>query len=93
MVHVREAGNRSSSGTITGALRALGFKAEQFTTGKWNVHTGSVEADGVWYFYNGNDFLGATSLTGPVCRFFLTLELVAAYTGDPDCEYYNSTKR
>ena len=61
IVHVGEAGSPSSSAVVTGALRALGFKAEQFKSSN-NYRAGSVEVDGETYYYEGNDFLGSDSI-------------------------------
>ena len=87
VLYTGEAGSQSSSALLTGAFRAMGLKAEQFRTPKNKYRAGSVEADGKTYFYNGNDFLGSTSKTGPVCRFFQSFEHVEDYLGNPDCTY------
>ena len=86
VLYVGEAGSPSSSALLTVAFRAVGLKAEQFMTLKGKSRAGSVEADGETYYYDGNDFLGSTSKTGPVCRFFQTLETVDEYGAMPDCE-------
>ena len=87
IVYVGEAGSPSSAGTITGALRALGLKAEQFTTPRNRARAGSVEADGVWYYYDGNDFLGDYVKTAPICELFRTnLDWVEDYKYDLDCD-------
>ena len=94
IVYVGEAGSGSAAGTVTGALRALGFKAEQFTTGALNVNAGSVEADGVWYYYNGNDPMALIVVDGIVkphpnlCDFFRTLEQVENQEYESTCEDY-----
>ena len=94
IVYVGEAGSQSSSGTVTGALRVLGLKAEQFTTGALNIHAGSVEADGVWYYYDGNDPMALIVVDGIVkphpnlCDFFRTLEQVENQEYELTCEDY-----
>ena len=89
IVYVGEAGSPSSSAVVTGALRALGLKAEQFTTRRNNVNAGSVEADGVWYYYDGNDFLGSDSLMVPLCSYLSgrdNLEWIENQKYDLDCD-------
>ena len=86
VVYVGEAGSGASSAAITGAFRALGLKAEQFSTARMNFHAGSVEADGERYYYNGNDFLGRVPPPLPLCILFRTLEQVDNYEYDRDCD-------
>ena len=86
MVYVGEAGSGASSAVITGAFRALGLKAERFSTARMNFHAGSVEADGETYYYNGNDPMGRNLKRGPLCTYFRTLEQVDNYEYDPDCD-------
>ena len=89
IVEVAEAGSTSSGAAITGAFRALGFKAEQFRSpNKFNA--GSVEVDGETYYYNGNDFLGSDSVADwiRVCMFFRTLEQVETRNYSLDCDNY-----
>ena len=69
VLYVGEAGSPSSSALLTGTFRAVGLKAEQFTTPKNKVRAGSVEADEIVYYYDGNDFLGSDSLTTPLCVY------------------------
>ena len=76
IVHVGEAGSPSACAVITGALRAVGLKAEQFQTPRNIRRAGSVEVDGQTYFYNGNVFLGRESATADLCNFFQTLDEV-----------------
>ena len=82
ILYVGEAGSPSVSAAITGAFRVLGLKAEQFLTPRKKIRAGSVEADGVNYFYSGNDPMNRNLKTGPIGRFFQTLEQVE------DEEYY-----
>ena len=87
IVYTGQAGSPTSSGVITGALRALGLKAEHFRSPKNVRRAGSVEVGGRTYYYNGNDFLGAASghITTPVCGFFRTLEQVENHEYSRDC--------
>ena len=50
ILYVGEAGSPSSSAVLTGAFRAIGLKAEQFTTLKNKFRAGFVEADGETYY-------------------------------------------
>ena len=87
VIYTGEAGSQSSSSAVTGLSRAVGFLAEQFRTLKNKFRAGSVEADGKTYYYNGNDFLGSSSKTGPTCRFFQSLEQVENYAAmDMNCD-------
>lgn len=67
VLYVGEAGSPSSSALLTGAFRAIGLKAEQFTTPKNKFRAGFVEADGFRHHYNGNIFLGRGIKTAPIC--------------------------
>ncbi len=77
ILYVGEAGSPSSSAAVTGAARAVGLKAEQFKTDNpAKYRAGSVEADGVAYYYNGNDILGRVPPRIPVCVLFRSLDQV-----------------
>ena len=56
IVEIGEAGSPSAAGAITGALRALGFQAEQFASPRNNRNAGSVQVYQNTYYYNGNYF-------------------------------------
>ena len=86
VLYTGEAGSPSSSALLTGAFRAVGLKAEQFTTAKNKFRAGSVEADGETYYYNGNDPFGDFLKTGPICTYFRTLEQVENQEYDRDCD-------
>ena len=86
VLYVGEAGSPSSSALLTGTFRAIGLKAEQFTTAKNKFRAGSVEADGETYYYNGNDPFGDFLKTGPICTYFRTLEQVENREYNRDCD-------
>ena len=86
ILYVGEAGSPSSSALLTGTFRAVGLKAEQFTTAKNKLRAGSVEADGETYYYNGNDILGRVPPRLPVCILFRTLDQVEDTKYDLDCD-------
>ena len=86
VLYVGEAGSPSSSALLTGTFRAIGLKAEQFTTAKNKFRAGSVEADGETYYYNGNDILGRVPPRLPVCILFRTLDQVEDTKYDLDCD-------
>ncbi len=87
ILYVGEAGSPSSSAVITGAARAIGLKAEQFRTNNpAKYRAGSVEADGVAYYYNGNDILGRVPPRIPVCVLFRSLEQVENNEYNLNCD-------
>ena len=85
IVHVGEAGSPSASAVVTGALRVLGLKAEQFKSPK-KFRAGSVEVDGETYYYDGNDPMGRNLKKGPICTYFRTLEQVDNQEYDRECD-------
>ena len=89
ILYVGEAGSPSSSAVITGAFRAVGLKAEQFRSPRKKRRAGSVEADGIIYYYDGNNFLGSGSLTAPLCIYLSgrdNLEWIEDQEYDLDCD-------
>ncbi len=89
ILYVGEAGSPSSSAVITGAFRAVGLKAEQFRSPRKKSRAGSVEADGIIYYYDGNNFLGSGSLTVPLCIYLSgrdNLEWIEDQKYDLDCD-------
>ncbi len=87
ILYVGEAGSPSSSAAVTGAARAVGLKAEQFKTeSPPKYRAGSVEADGVAYYYNGNDILGRVPPRIPVCVLFRSLEQVENNEYNLNCD-------
>ena len=87
IVEVGEPGSPSSSAAVTGALRALGFQAEQFKSPINKRRAGSVQIHQNTYYYDGNDFLGEDIKTSlPLCILFRTLEQVENTKYDLDCD-------
>ena len=76
VLHVGEAGSPSASALLTGAFRAIGLKAEQFQTPRKIINAFSVEVNGETHFGSGNDVMNRKLETGPIDRFFQTLEEV-----------------